>query len=596
MLLMALVLVITPMRIGAQVSDVNKNTDMDSTQIKKLLDRQTLQTLGLLFQPTGIISTINFATSSDSVHLSYNATINSAGQHYQVSENILQTAGIQENHTTFSESISGNNKTYALNVHGESKSTIAGDKVVNSVKLDFAQLNNTITKSMNATIDYTKNLDSTKTLFSKTEVTQNISGLSVKSVAIPISSGLPLPSPEQSIRMTTRYENGTLSSTDFTVSPSLPLDKDYEKTTAIQDQTLHTLDSRDLIYPTYSGILTPNAGTVCGHTWFSCGAYIYWDDVFNGQIDIASYISGICIGVITALAEAMASFLVGLGFTISLGAILATGGPLIAMCLLVIPAVIAVAEGFPADLGGEYDDMSILYFEFACVQLVGSLILPAYGEVGFCSNYYKYPGELKTACPWTYFDAFDSNTFFFGSFYDLVTGNNNHQSTFPADLPSLLDPYVTINSYDESNTCSFNGIPITIDGFSTGETSTTVFIPPGDWTIDFPSTGLDYIDIDGSPVYDSSATFSTVEGYDFTITANYYYPPPCSIHMLLYCWGGLYYDYYDYYAGNTYQTIDPPYVGIPCVGAYLDGNPVDTSVYLWCGTCETHTIEFDYWS
>jgi hypothetical protein len=73
----------------------------------------------------------------------------------------------------------------------------------------------------------------------------------------------------------------------------------------------------------------------------------------------------------------------------------------------------------------------------------------------------------------------------------------------------------------------------------------------------FPSYNgaLDYMSIDGSPVYDTTATFTAVEGHDFTITAYYQNIPTCMM---------------------TVNAYDDWTVGLnPAV--YIDGNYVGTA-------------------
>jgi hypothetical protein len=172
---------------------------------------------------------------------------------------------------------------------------------------------------------------------------------------------------------------------------------------------------------------------------------------------------------------------------------------------------------------------------------------------------------------------------------------------FPPTTSDVLSKGV--RSYDQSS--NLIDANVCIDGVSLGS-NPNVNITPETHTITvnsvIPTGGgygytLNYMTIEGNSYSNNEVTTSLSTSSDIDVHYTWGLLQ-CSVHMLLYCWGGLYYDYYVYYDGNTYQTIDAPYIGgvSPVAPSYVDGNQVwDTSVTLWCGGGESHTLEFQYW-
>lgn len=483
--------------------ETTKIQTLNTEDIKKLLDNQILGILSLSNQITSVKSAIDLVTTDVYTSLNYNATFISGNKTYVVLENLLQSIGKTENQTTFYQKIIDNNGTFNWDYLGTSKSTSSNKNIFNNDRSNFVFRNNSETKHMNYTASSTVALDSKETLTSEIETCDNFTGRYYRSIVTPISSSnemlATIDPTAKSYSLTVIDERGICASTSFALG-TLPPNAIDASPSQSSTNVLNVLDTPTISPTLADEVVISGVTNAHGHTWLVAGGYIYWSDVLNGQINWSLFISGIFITLINFIATNIANALLGLGVSISVGAFLAAAGPVVGVASLAIPLMIEVATCFPADVGGEYNDMSIFYFEFGFVFLTSTFGLPCYVEEGFYSNHWRYPeGEIQDV-NWTYFDAFDTAEGPLYQIYSWFTGASNHESMIPNNLPCLLDPYVTINSYDEGSNSYFNAVPITINGQYCGDTCSTIFLPPGEYTIDFPSFNgaLDCIDVDGS--------------------------------------------------------------------------------------------------
>jgi hypothetical protein len=607
--LITLSLTLSPLFVGAKIRDANTDRTIKLDKIKHLLDEQFLRTLNLTSQPTTINSKIEVKApelapllkiAPGNNGLSYNATISDGNKTFYVTEKYLQTSNSIENQTSMYQNIIDSNKTYILNYFGQSKSTVVNNTIVNTGGSDFILKNDSSTKHMNVKIDTVDSLD-LKNINSKTVLYQNFSGIYCKSSISsinPIStkSNNALPASlkigdaigtGQEYQIISELANGESTSFNLTIGRNLPSGSNSQESMQSSTSSDMSLDSVDPpnVLPTL-GAIPPAIGTNHGWTWLACGVYVYWSAILNTQMDIVSFLASFFTPILYAMAEAVTAAIVGTGVTISIGAILAGTGPMAAILFLSIAAFTIIAGCFPADIGGIYAnyEMSIAYFEEGCVFLTPTFPLPCYLEAGYYSNYYRYTaGSNRNNCTWTYFDIEDTNVSPpFGYLYNWATdGSYNHQSVLPNHLPWLLDPFVTINSYDESSGSYFNSVPVIINGLHCSETGSTVFLPPGNWTFEIPTFDgtFHYMSIDGTITYSNTATIATEEGHDFTITAYYYSHPTQSVTI------------------NTWVAYGNP--GIPFSDSvYVDGNYVGDSSVTVTLPVGWHHFSYDtgiYW-
>jgi hypothetical protein len=568
-LLLVLTLSTTPLLVAKNTptdNDQNPNTQ----DVKKLLDSQILDLLGLSTQVTTVESSIDLTADGNSFN--YNATFVSENKTYSVSEGLLQTTGKQENQTIFSQNMVDDSGTFEMHTLGVSKSTIVKNNLINNEATTVIFRNNSETKNLNYSVQSTTTLDTKKTIASELEICQNITGSYYRSIVTPLNSNDLQASKENSkdkqFSMIMEDENGTCKSATFGIG-MLPSNSIAER----NNNEYMTLDDPPTISPTLADQQFICVGAnVNGFSWLVIGCYVYWSDALNGAIDWAAFTSGLFLSILNWLAENAASTLLGLGVVLPLSAILVTLSPFVGTVLAAMGLVVSVASCFPADLGGEYTDMSVMYFETGFVFLTSTFALPGYMEEGFYSNYWRYyPGGTIHSCDWTYFDAFDSAEGPVCQIESWFTGAANHQSAVPTDLPCILDPYVTMNSYNEAGSSTFNGIPVYINGTLASTTCGTVFIPPGVWTVEVPAYNtFDYLVIGSTPVYSNFATFTATEGNDFTITAYYTSIPTFTVTVYAVC------GWYDLYPN-----------------VYLDSNWVGTAPCSFYAQVGTHTIAFD---
>ena len=136
--------------------------------------------------------------------------------------------------------------------------------------------------------------------------------------------------------------------------------------------------------------------------------------------------------------------------------------------------------------------------------------LPFYAELGFRTDQY----EFQSLGNWYYYPQVKS-LFFLAN------------DPYISDWPPVPDPYLTFLCYDESTSTYVDGVPLYINDTLVGVTGSTLFLTPGNYTIQMENYGGDsfhYFDVNGTSVYDNPATIEVSEE-DFTVTAHYYRNP-----------------------------------------------------------------------
>jgi hypothetical protein len=201
-------------------------------------------------------------------------------------------------------------------------------------------------------------------------------------------------------------------------------------------------------------------------------------------------------------------------------------GELGAVLFGVVAAIMGAQESvFVADMGGT--DVIITYFEF--VTVLGWL--PLQVEMGFFTNQLLH----QPLGDWYYYPQWSSMPLYYP-----------HTCLWPWPLN---DPPLTVLAYADSSSEFFEGVPVYIDSYFVGTTSSTIDLTPGTYTFEAPTYGkFAYFDVGGTPVYDNPATI-TLGNDPVTIVVHYYTSPMVTLTV----------DAYDTYNGgwiNPYVSIN----------------------------------------
>jgi hypothetical protein len=246
--------------------------------------------------------------------------------------------------------------------------------------------------------------------------------------------------------------------------------------------------------------------------------------------------------------------------TIIVGAVFL--GPYVAFVIGAMAALEWDAGNYMSDMGGN-DVMNIYCVAVSVFSVVGQV------ELGFFTD---KVWDLWSGWNWLGDGDGDEGDWYWIPFISTFGIPLWHQCPWPSPYP---DPPLVMLSYDESSSTYFEGVPFYIDNTYVGTTSSTIDLGPGTYTIEVPSySSFDYLDVNGTAVYDNSVTMTLGEDDFATVTACYSSIPTFTLTV----------NAYDAYLGEYY-----PYE----VNVYIDNNWVGTTPLQVQVPMGDHTFSVD---